>query len=221
MPPLSPERRASRAPRPAASGVTHQALKSAATRARLIAATIECLVRHGYAKLTTPQVATAAGLSRGAMLHHFDNGAALVRATIAELHERRLRAFRRAAEADDRHSTMMIDAYWRQLQKPAFVAFSELVLAARTDRALAEILEPLQQEYRERFAALAAELYPEWQGDHDRFGLAMCLSQTMMEGMAIGLMTGTLAPEMVDPLLTHLHAQVEGLRPRAMADQPR
>ena len=219
MPPLTTEVAPVRPPRPAGEGPTHQALKSAATRARLIGATIQCLVRDGYANLTTREVASVAGLSRGAMLHHFENGAALIRATIVELHERRLRAFRRAAEADDRHSAAMIDAYWRQLQKPAFVAFNELVMAARTDEALASMLQPLQREFRERFEALAGQLYPEWQAAPDRFALAMNLSQTMMEGMATGLMVGTLDAAMVEPLLGHLREQVEALRPPA--DQPR
>jgi AcrR family transcriptional regulator len=53
---------------------TQQALKSAQTRARLIEATIRCIVKLGYAGTTTPQVAAEAGLSRGAMLHHFEGG---------------------------------------------------------------------------------------------------------------------------------------------------
>jgi AcrR family transcriptional regulator len=72
-----------------ASGPTQQSLKSAQTRARLIDATIRCIVKIGYANTTTPQVAAEAGLSRGAMLHHFENGAALIKAAIVELHEKR------------------------------------------------------------------------------------------------------------------------------------
>ena len=86
---------------------TQQALKSAQTRARLIESTIRCLVKFGYAGTTTPKVASEASLSRGAMLHHFENGGALMQATIAELLDRRLRAFRRAeprtAAGDQRH----------------------------------------------------------------------------------------------------------------------
>src|SRR3546814_335578 len=84
-----------------ANGPTQQALKSAQTRARLIDATIRCIVKYGYSNTTTPRVAAEAGLSRGAMLHHFENGGALIKATIVELHEKRLRAFRRAAETND------------------------------------------------------------------------------------------------------------------------
>src|SRR3546814_9651161 len=58
---------------------TLQSLKSGQTRARLIEATIRCIVKSGYSNTTTPQIANAAGLSRGAMLHHFENGMALIK----------------------------------------------------------------------------------------------------------------------------------------------
>src|SRR3546814_11468314 len=67
------------------------------------------------------------------MLHHFENGMALIKAAIIELHEKRLRAFRRAAETDQHDPATLVRTYWRQLQKPAFIAFHELALAARTD----------------------------------------------------------------------------------------
>ena len=78
-----------------------QAQKSAATRKALVEAAIRCVIRYGYASTTTPRVAAEAGLSRGAMLHHFENGPALIRATIAYLHEKRLRAFARSRAAPE------------------------------------------------------------------------------------------------------------------------
>jgi AcrR family transcriptional regulator len=125
-------------PRP--SEPTHQALKSAHTRARLVEATIRCLLKFGYAGTTTPKVAAEAGLSRGAMLHHFENGGALMQATIAELLDRRLRAFRRAVANPSSDVRTLVRTYWKQLLSPAFAAFIELAIAARTDKSLARIL---------------------------------------------------------------------------------
>ena len=59
---------------PAASAtdtVGWQAQKSAATRNLIIEAAIKCFVELGYAQTTTTAIADKAGLSRGAMLHHF------------------------------------------------------------------------------------------------------------------------------------------------------
>lgn len=197
----------------AVAAPTRQSIKSAQTRGRLIEATIQCLVKVGYSGTTTPLVATEAGLSRGAMLHHFENSATLIRATIVELHERRLRAFRRSSEVTHHDPSAMIGAYWRQVQKPAFIAFQELALAARTNAELAQIMGPLQVEYRERFHAEAFTLFPEWHSAPEQFAQAMALSQTLMEGMAMSLLTGALDEGMVPALLTMLEDKIKTMRP--------
>ncbi len=204
---------AQRPARPAGATPTLQSLKSAQTRAKLIDATIRCIVRLGYANTTTPQVAAEAGLSRGAMLHHFENGAALIKAAIVELHEKRLRAFRRAADTDEHDTGNLVRTYWRQLQKPAFVAFHELALASRSNPDLARILQPLQVEFRERFNQQAVQLFPEWHADRARFDIAMALSQTMLEGMAIQRLTGGLDEAVVDPLLALVEDQIRAMNP--------
>ncbi len=217
MPPAAVRQARASAPCPAKMSVTNiptqQSLKSSQTRARLIEATIRCIVKYGYSSTTTPQVAAEAGLSRGAMLHHFENGAALIKAAIVELHEKRLRAFRRAADLDHNDVGALVGAYWRQVSKPTFVAFHELALASRSNADLARILKPLQQEFRERFNAQAVMLFPEWHGHEQRFRLAMALSQTTLEGMAINRLTGAFDEEMVGPMLAYLENQIRKLNP--------
>lgn len=204
---------------------TLQSLKSAQTRAKLIEATIRCIVRLGYANTTTPQVAAEAGLSRGAMLHHFENGAALIKAAIVELHEKRLRAFRRAADTEEHDTVTLVRTYWKQVQKPAFIAFHELALAARSSPDLARILQPLQVEFRERFNQQAVQLFPEWEADRQSFRLAMALSQTMLEGLAVQVLTGAIDAAMVEPLLELIEDQIRdmnpALRPRRASAQAR
>lgn len=196
-----------------AGGGTLQAAKAAQTRKRLIDATVRCLVKYGYARTTTPRVAEEAGLSRGAMMHHFENGAALIKATIRELHEKRLRAFRRAAGETEHDVDNLVETYWAQVQKPGFIAFHELAIAARTDKDLAGIMEPLQEEFRDRFNTQAESLFPEWRSSPEKFDLAMRLSQTILEGMAIQLQTGAMSADQVPPMLNHLENQIRALMP--------
>jgi AcrR family transcriptional regulator len=194
-----------------------QAQKSAATQARLIDATIRCIIRYGYARTTTPRVAEEAGLSRGAMLHHFENGGALMQAAIAELHEKRLRAFRRSADNTVHDVSRLVRAYWKQVSGQTFTAFHELALAARTDRDLAGILAPAQEEFRRRWYREAIEMFPEWQGDRARFDLALALSQNVLEGMAINRLTHGLDENMVEPILADLERQIEAMKPTRAA----
>jgi AcrR family transcriptional regulator len=190
-----------------------QATKSAATRARLIDATIRCIIKYGYSRTTTPRVAEEAGLSRGAMLHHFENGGALMCAAIAELHNKRLRAFRRSADNTVHDVGRLVRAYWKQVSGETFTAFHELALAARTDSDLATILAPAQEEFRSRWYHDAIEMFPEWQGDRAHFDLALALSQNVLEGMAINRFTHGLDERMVEPILADLERQIEALKP--------
>src|ERR1700722_15910523 len=80
----------------AAVPIGWQAQKSASTRTQIIEAAVKCLVDLGYARTTTAVIAEKAGLSRGAMLHHFPSKMDIVRAAFDSLHANRLRAFRKA-----------------------------------------------------------------------------------------------------------------------------
>lgn len=192
---------------------TLQAAKSAKTRARLIEANIRCLVKHGYSNTTTPKVAQEAELSRGAMLHHFDSGRQLMQATLIELNKKRLRAFRRAAESKEHNVRTLVRAYWAQLLRPTFIAFHELATAARTDKELAQTLEPVRVEFHERWYELALELFPEWSKDLKRFDLSLALCQNLLEGMALNRLTNGVKEGDIEAVLVHLEQQVLELRP--------
>jgi len=198
-----------------AEAPTQQALKSAETRMRLIEATIRCLVKYGFANITTPRVAAEAKLSRGAMLHHFESSAVLIHATIIELHEKRLRGLRRYAALDHADLKGMVRSYWQQLSTSAtFIAFQELAIAARTDKTIASVLLPLQREYEDRWYHEVAALFPEWQSDQAKFNLAVRVARTMLEGMALGKLTGSLQEKSVEDLLNFLEQQMLILRPK-------
>lgn len=199
-----------------AAAPTRQAIKSATTRARIIDATIRCLVRFGYARTTTLKVAEEADVSRGAMMHHFESAAALIHATAEELHQRRLRAhIRRAKEFDHQQTSKIVHQSWDQFTSPNFTAFLELAMAARTDPDLASILLPLQRDYFDRWYRQALELYPEWAGASEEFDLAFSLSQITMQGMALALITETVGQKMIEPVLKNLEHQIMTLRSTA------
>ncbi|WP_240624500.1 TetR/AcrR family transcriptional regulator [Aurantiacibacter odishensis] len=192
---------------------TAQALKSARTRSRLIEATIRCLVKYSYANTTTPKVAEEAGLSRGAMLHHFDNGRQLMQATMVELHHKRLRAFRRAAGTLDHDARTLLRTYWEQLLRSTFIAFQELAIASRTDKELAKTLEPVRKEFNERWHDLAIELFPEWSHDPTAFKVALGLTHNTLEGMALNRLTHGIDDETIELVLDKLEQVILELRP--------
>jgi AcrR family transcriptional regulator len=141
-----------------------QADRTAATRARLLDATIACLHELGYARTSTPEIAARAGVSRGAQLHHFPTKIELVTAAVEHLFARRhqefLDAFGRLPVGADRAASA-IDLLWTMFSGPTFYAWLELAVAARTDSELhahftatnERLMETVRRTFRELFAA--------------------------------------------------------------------
>ncbi len=183
-----------------------QAQKSASTRNQIVEAAIKAFVELGYANTTTTHIAQIAGLSRGAMLHHFPSKMDIVEAAVQYLHDKRLTAFRRSITelpADADRVKLAVEAYWQHVQHPMFVAFFELSVAARTDDELKKILRPVQKEFAATWYQMAQDLFPEWRGKEDAFDLALDLSEYIMEGIAVSYMTHH-SPKRVERLLEYL-----------------
>ncbi len=169
-----------------------QAQKSALTRTQITEAAIRCFVEYGYSQTTTTLIAEKAGLSRGAMLHHFPSKLAVVRAAVEHLHAKRLRAFRKAVNkpsVNGDHLRQSLEAYWAHVHHPMFVAFFELAVAARTDKELAAILRPAQEAFEREWYDAAVDVFPEWKGRGIKFDIALDLVRYVLEGMAISFVT--------------------------------
>jgi len=168
-----------------------QARKSASTRLQIIEAALRCFVDLGYFRTTTGLIAGNAGLSRGAMLHHFPTRADVVRAAVEHLHAKRLRAFRTAVEhlpsrGNRLHGTL--EAYWEQANHPMYAVFLELSVAARTDPELAAILEPAEAAFERELRRTAIELFPEWRDLGENFDLGFDLLVSVMDGCAVSFL---------------------------------
>jgi AcrR family transcriptional regulator len=93
-----------------------QAERSAATQQALIGAARRLWGERGYAEVSTPEIAEAAGVTRGAMYHQYADKAALFRAVIEAMDEElmeRLEALVAAAQPTTPADTMhaMADAW--------------------------------------------------------------------------------------------------------------
>ncbi|WP_326834639.1 helix-turn-helix domain-containing protein [Amycolatopsis rhabdoformis] len=127
----------------------------ARTHQILLDATVECLVEFGYARTTTQRVQERAGVSRGALLHHFGSKADLFVAAIHHIAEQQLDQVRHAGA---RSRPRLVAALRQAMSGPLFLAGLELWLGARTDEALRAALLPAERELgRELRKAFAAE----------------------------------------------------------------
>jgi AcrR family transcriptional regulator len=129
------------------------------TRARLLAATTDCLVEHGYAGTTTQRVQDRAGVSRGALLHHFATKEALLVAAVSHVADGQIARVRAEAGAASEAELLR-----RVMSGPLFLAGLELWQAARTEPALREALLPAERRVGAAVRTLLDELFP----GHDR-----------------------------------------------------
>jgi AcrR family transcriptional regulator len=117
------------------------------TRRHLLETTVECLVEYGYSGTTTQRIQERAGLSRGALLHHFRSKAELFAAAVGYLAELQLADIGSAgSRTDPEASRARLAAVRTAMSGPAFQAALELWMAARTDPALREALLPSQRQ---------------------------------------------------------------------------
>ncbi len=172
-----------------------QAQKSASTRLQIVEAALRCFVEHGYGGTTTTEIIAKAGLSRGAMLHHFPSKTDVVRAAVEHLHSKRLKAFRKAIEQlprDESRARKALEAYLDHVRHPLYAAFLELWIAARTDPELEAILKPAHEAFEREWYRIAQDLWPGRRGSEASFDLVLDLVRCMMDGIAVRGLTGDL-----------------------------
>jgi len=187
-------------PSPDHSEKTWQQKKSENTRTAILDAAVDCFYELGYANTTTDNIARRAGVSRGAMLHHFPTRFDLISAAVEHLNEQRLADFaeeesRIQQGAEQSRIEEGIDAYWRQLNSPAFVVIHELKVAARTDKELEKVLTPVLKAFDRAWYDAVTQIFPDL-ALSEAFIRTNYLSQYLLEGMAAAKMIdGPKVPE--------------------------
>lgn len=192
-----------------------QAKKSEATRMQVIDSAIQCLLKYGYSNTTMSRIAEEAKISRGAMMHHYSNRQNVMQSVIQHLHEKRLKAFRRAVASNSSQGTSIhatLKGYWQQVNRPLFIAFEELAMAARTDPDLESILFPARTAFNDEWYKMAVTVFPDWKSGRKNFDLALRLCQNLLDGMAMNVLNGSLDQSMIDNLLEHLEGQIRTLK---------
>ena len=119
--------------------------RSASTVAKVSQATIRLIAETGYVNMTTTMVAERAGVSRGAILHHFSSKSDLVKHATSEMWASvtaSSRDIRKRAMVDDTDVDDLIEAVWTRLMTDTFVSVTiDMMTAARGDPELATHVE--------------------------------------------------------------------------------
>jgi AcrR family transcriptional regulator len=117
--------------------------RALATRRRLLDAAVDELLDHGYVGLTTPGVASRAGVSRGAQQNYFPRKTTLIAAAVRHLALRQMEELRQQLAGVPRGGARIqagLDVLFAQYGGCLFAAIVELSLAGRSDAELREVI---------------------------------------------------------------------------------
>ena len=164
--------------------------RSIATRERLIETTLETIHQLGLKRASTPEFARRAGVSRGALLHHFPTRDDIIVAAMETLLEQATDEIRRvAAEVarDDLGMAELLDFLWEMFSGRFFYLSVEFINEARTDPALRAKMQPLVRHFHEALDDIWAENCGT--GQVDRAGARVLLNLTLCLFRGMGVQT--------------------------------
>jgi AcrR family transcriptional regulator len=172
-----------------------QAQRSAATSARLINATISCLYEKGYSATSTPLVAKVAGVSRGAMLHHFATKVALMAATVHATYVSDIAAYTIALgdiKLGENRVDKLVDTAWACFKSPNGIAQTEIWMATRSDPELAAAVLPIHDANARRSVRALSFVMDHYQHKEEVFmeGL-LCYLVSALRGLALQHVLGS------------------------------
>lgn len=147
-------------------------------------------------------------MSAGAMQYHFKAKIDAIKAAIGYLYEKRLAD--RDRDAGKIKGNPLIDGvaiYWNHLNQDYFVAYQELVIAARTHPDLSSALKPAYQDFIVTYREQSEKQFPIWAANSEKFSLVADLIQYVLEGLAYGRLNDQISDEKTQKLL-HLTTQL-------------
>ena len=135
--------------------------RSAVTRQHILAATVQCLDASGYGAVTNIRVADLAGVSRGAMMHHFPTRQALIVATVEHAYEK-LNQYRAEEVAKvppglDRYRAIMDLSLVTQRLREG-MALNEIRIGSRSDPEIRDAVTPMMSSISEDYVRMVSRI---------------------------------------------------------------
>jgi len=169
---------------------TPQQARAVATRTRILDATVACLTAHGVGGATTTVIARHAGVSQGALYKHFPAKHLLMGAATEHLFAAMREDFPEQLADAIRHSeepavSVGFDVLWQTYNDPRLKGVFELYLAARTDPALHDVLQPIVEQHFDALLVIARAVFPDGAKRNPRFDDAVLTILLAMHGAAL------------------------------------
>jgi AcrR family transcriptional regulator len=177
--------------RPHAPVRRSQEERSAETRGRLVQAAIQVLSESGYANLTISKVTQRAGLTNGAMQHHFPSRGDLMLALMDAVYPVLQIPFKAIAAEElslKERVSDVIDRLWEIYRRPEYLAIWDIALGSQGDPEMWVRLRSYQRDISTRMRDEFIALFPDVDMGPDEVERVFSLTISYMRGFALQMM---------------------------------
>jgi AcrR family transcriptional regulator len=177
--------------------VTAPATSAAATRARLIEATIDCILEEGLYRASSNRIAKRAGVTWGVIQHHFGTREGLLLATFQEGMQELIDTLESAViagETFEERLESLADVIWRFYRRPRFVAYEQLTLNLLRDPTMDAATVALVRRQQAKIGELLTKLTTQVAGGEVADVLPPAALLQILRGLAIGLVLSDAVP---------------------------
>ena len=168
-----------------------QKSRSADTIEKILNATLDTIYDHGFQNATTSVIAMRAGISRGALMHHFPRKEKLIAEAVRYKLLLEISEIQKLAEnvANEEMSLDdFLDELWTHFSGRLFMTTMEYLAAARTDRYLKKELKPSSLEFNEALDQIWLRFFKGATVSNEVKRLAFTTTICLLRGMAVNSM---------------------------------
>ncbi len=167
-------------------------LQAEAMQGRICDAVVVSLDRYGYSDTSINRIQEIAGVSRGALTHHFATKQDLVAETAMRLLDRAMEASRKrrmpAMPSDgsaDPVETYLVRTWKKVVNTPQGRALVEILVAMRTDPELQALLADRLAAWDAEISRAIAEVFAPVSGDEADLATVWTICRTFLRGLFI------------------------------------
>ncbi|WP_138933170.1 TetR/AcrR family transcriptional regulator [Roseovarius arcticus] len=163
-----------------------QAQRSHKTQQKILTVTTQLVLSKGLRDTSTVDVAEAAGVSRGALLHHYPSRQVLMQEALRHLLNgeiTEIKALAGAIRTGDMDLDGFLSEMWARFSGPLFMITMEFLTAARTDSAIREALIPVALDYNHQLDEIWENLFPDLSGASGTRRIALNATLCLLRGM--------------------------------------
>ena len=163
-----------------------QEMRSAEMCRRLLDATLDVLMEVGYHRASTPEIVRRAGVSRGALMHHYPSKADLVAAAAEHMLDNAtadIRELAASVKSADMTLDDFVDHLWEKFSGRLFYITLEYVTTARTDAELQEKLSPVVAKFHGALDEIWSQFFQGTRLTSSQVDIILNLTLCLLRGM--------------------------------------